>query len=338
MVCSAVRTVRTFEGSAAVARLPRALSVLAVSLLIPSVAACGADKPGYGDKTTDGLDGVKVSGEPGKTPTLTWKAEISYPKSVTTKTLIKGKGEELPKGRGAMAKIYIGNATTKDKKWAYSSQSPDGEEIDPQKGTPWATILKGAKVGDRIEALVGSAKLLGSGGNPQMGIGNHDSLVVVLDVVKAAPDKTPHDVKSSELPKLVEKGGKPTGFDFKGIAKPSADDPLKRVILKEGTGPKVTADQTVTANYLGETYGATKPFDESFSKKPVPFALNQVVPGWTSGLTGVKVGSRVLLQIPPALGYGAQAKPGQGGKPGIPANSTLYFVIDVQKAEATPQQ
>nr|WP_281365592.1 FKBP-type peptidyl-prolyl cis-trans isomerase [Nocardioides panzhihuensis] len=171
-----------------------------------------------------------------------------------------------------------------------------------------------------------------------MGIGNHDTLLVVVDVVKAAADKTPHDVDASELPKVVEKNGKPTGFDFTGIAKPKSDDVLKRAIVTEGDGEEITTDQTVTANYLGMTYGAKKPFDESFSKEAVPFALNQVVPGWTNGLEGVKVGSRVLLQIPPELGYGAEEKPGQGGTPGIPANSTLYFVIDVIKADDTPAQ
>nr|WP_246415950.1 FKBP-type peptidyl-prolyl cis-trans isomerase [Nocardioides luti] len=84
---------------------------------------------------------------------------------------------------------------------------------------------------------------------------------------------------------------------------------------------------TVTANYLGQVYGAKKPFDESYSKKPVPFSLAQVVQGWTAGLTGVKVGSRVLLQIPPGLGYGAQEQAN------IPANSTLYFVVDIISAK-----
>ena len=316
-------------------RLSHALSALAVTLLIPALVACGGEeKKGYGDETVSGFDAVTVSADTDKAPTLKWKSEITYPKDPKVKTLTEGDGEEIPKGRGVLAKIYIGNGTTTDKDWSYESQAPEGEELPSEK--PWDTILKGAKVGDRIEAIVSSDDLLGQGGNPQMGIGNHDALVVVIDVVKAAADKTPHEVEPSELPKVVEKGGKPTGFDFSGISKPKADDVLKRAIVKEGDGEKVTADQTVTANYLGVTYGAKKPFDESFSKKAVPFALNQVVPGWTHGLEGVKVGSRVLLQIPPELGYGSEEKPGQGGKPGIPANSTLYFVIDIVKAEATP--
>ena len=51
--------------------------------------------------------------------------------------------------------------------------------------------------------------------------------------------------------------------------------------------------------------------------------MSGLIQGWTIGLTGVKVGSRVLLQIPPAYGYGAQ------GSGTIPGNATLWFVIDV---------
>ena len=53
-------------------------------------------------------------------------------------------------------------------------------------------------------------------------------------------------------------------------------------------------------------------------------ALSGLIQGWSIGLTGVKVGSRVLLQIPPAFGYGAQ---GSGRR--SPGNATLWFVIDV---------
>lgn len=47
-----------------------------------------------------------------------------------------------------------------------------------------------------------------------------------------------------------------------------------------------------------------------------------VIEGWLEGLKGQKVGSEVLLVVPPSLGYGDQA---QGE---IPANSTLVFVVD----------
>ena len=123
---------------------------------------------------------------------------------------------------------------------------------------------------------------------------------------------------------MIEHKGVPSGLDWTGIAEPALDTPVQRVVLKEGTGPAVKSTDTVTVNYLGETYQAKAPFDESYTKTPLTSALSGLVQGWTIGLTGVKVGSRVLLQIPPAYGYGAQ---GSGST--IPGNATLWFVIDV---------
>ena len=50
----------------------------------------------------------------------------------------------------------------------------------------------------------------------------------------------------------------------------------------------------------------------------------QVIPGWDEGLIGAQAGGRYELIIPPSLGYGAQS-PG----PGIAANDTLIFIVDV---------
>ena len=51
-----------------------------------------------------------------------------------------------------------------------------------------------------------------------------------------------------------------------------------------------------------------------------------MIPGWDKGLVGKKVGSRVLLIVPPADGYADKVQ-GQ-----IPANSTLVFVVDILDA------
>jgi peptidylprolyl isomerase len=72
-------------------------------------------------------------------------------------------------------------------------------------------------------------------------------------------------------------------------------------------------------------WGAKNPFDESYSKAPVPFGVgvNGLIPAWDKSIPGLERGSRVLIIAPPADGYGDQARPG------IPANSTLVFVVDV---------
>lgn len=220
--------------------------------------------------------------------------------------------------------------------WVYQSSSP--ETLTPSQVSPvFQKALNGATVGSRIEVLAGSPDIFpaqsgGVAGNPQIGVGTEDPLVMVLDVVKKSPKPltgpkgTPEKAPSWAPKVKLDSKQDPTGLDFSGIAKPSPKGALMKAILIKGTGARVKASDTLTVNYYGMVYGAKTPFDESYTKQPASFALSGVVKGWQEGLTGVPVGSRVLLQIPPSLGYGSQAQKG------IPANSTLYFVVDVLSA------
>ncbi|WP_323792828.1 FKBP-type peptidyl-prolyl cis-trans isomerase, partial [Nocardioides sp.] len=78
-----------------------------------------------------------------------------------------------------------------------------------------------------------------------------------------------------------------------------------------------------------QTYDAEKPFDASYGRETVTTALGRgaVIQGWDDALVGLNVGSRVMLEIPPNLGYGKQ-----GSGEDIPGGSTLYFLIDVLAA------
>ncbi len=104
---------------------------------------------------------------------------------------------------------------------------------------------------------------------------------------------------------------------------------LSTDVLTPGNGPAVAAGQTIVVNYLGQTWepkdGKPNVFDNSFDRKqPVNFLIGkgQVIPGWDKTLVGQKAGSRVLLTIPPAEGYGKDAS-SQLQK------NTLLFVVDV---------
>lgn len=116
---------------------------------------------------------------------------------------------------------------------------------------------------------------------------------------------------------------------------PKADPPAKlsTKVLSEGDGSVVKKGDLLVADYLGQTWaekdGKENVFDNSYDRKqPAPFrvGVGKVVKGWDQGLVGQKVGSRVLLTIPPADGYGDQAKDA------IPAKSTLVFVVDLVDA------
>jgi peptidylprolyl isomerase len=122
-------------------------------------------------------------------------------------------------------------------------------------------------------------------------------------------------------------------FGTKPVVSPPTGTPpgqLESSDLITGTGTPVTASDTVTVQYVGVAWSNGKQFDASWddgSGQPVSFPLSGVIPGWTQGMVGMKVGGRRELVIPPNLGYGAN--PPQGS--GIGVNDTLIFIIDLVK-------
>ena len=107
---------------------------------------------------------------------------------------------------------------------------------------------------------------------------------------------------------------------------------LTQQTLIQGDGAKVAKGDTVVANYLGETWApkAGKPnvFGSSFQRgSPAAFVIGEgaVIPGWDKTLVGKKLGSRVLLTVPPSDGYGPKGQPSAG----ISGTDTLVFVVDL---------
>src|SRR6202035_2976121 len=84
---------------------------------------------------------------------------------------------------------------------------------------------------------------------------------------------------------------------------------LQYKILKEGTGPKPTASDTVSCNYRGTFINGTE-FDSSYKGgQPVSFPVSGVIKGWTEALQLMPVGSKWQLFIPSDLAYGAGRRP-----------------------------
>ena len=129
--------------------------------------------------------------------------------------------------------------------------------------------------------------------------------------------------KKANLPELPEGAGPPDkDAPDEFTATPSG---LYYRILRQSNKHKPRSYDTVLAHYRGWLNNGTQ-FDSSYDRgKPSEFTVNKVVPGWTEGLQLVGEGGMIELEIPPRLGYGAHATPH------IPGNSTLHFVIELQK-------
>jgi peptidylprolyl isomerase len=145
----------------------------------------------------------------------------------------------------------------------------------------------------------------------------------------AAPSTTAALASAKGKKCVATKGPLPKGAPAVPVqvGPPPADLVIKD--LKVGTGAEVKATDTVTVNYIGVACSTGKVFDSSWSRgQTAEFPLNQVIKGWTTGLTGMRVGGRRLLGIPPAQAYGSS--PPQGS--GIAPDESLWFVVDMVKA------
>jgi peptidylprolyl isomerase len=122
-------------------------------------------------------------------------------------------------------------------------------------------------------------------------------------------------------------GQKPT------LTVPNTPAPSKLTtdVLTQGSGPAVKVGQTIVVNYLGQTWapkdGKPNVFDNSYDRGQVagfPIGVQGLIAGWNKTLPGQKAGTRLLLTIPPADGYGTAKNESQPL-----AGETLLFVVDV---------
>jgi peptidylprolyl isomerase len=313
-------------------RLPAAL--LPLVLVAGGASACGNDSGTNGSSSSTGaLSAVSISGKPGQAPKVTYKKQMEAT-SLQTKVLVKGDGDVVENGDQVTTQIYIGNGYLKKKAFStYDQGKPEQVTLNSQLSPVFADALKGRTVGSRVAVTAPADKAFGEGGNPQLNIANKDSVLLVVDLIsKSKVLDGPHGSQQklpAWAPALNTTPDGVTGLDFEGATKP--DGKLRSAALIKGDGATVQKGQSITVNYLGEVYGAAKPFDESYSRgEPTSFDIGTgaVIPGWDKTLVGATVGSRMVLAIPPADGYGKTGN----SQAGIKGTDTLYFVVDILAA------
>lgn len=154
-----------------------------------------------------------------------------------------------------------------------------------------------------------------------------------------------NDMRQKMQEKMKEEGeaNKKTGEAFLAANKSkegvvTLPSGLEYKILKAGTGPKPTANDSVVCNYKGTLIDG-KEFDSSYKRgQPATFPVTGVIKGWTEALQLMPVGSKWQLFIPPDLAYGER---GAGGD--IGPDSTLIFEVELlsiadKSTEAAPEK
>ena len=94
-------------------------------------------------------------------------------------------------------------------------------------------------------------------------------------------------------------------------------------ILKEGTGNYVSVNDTVTVFYKGTLLKDGSIFDQT-KEKPATFPLKRLIRGWQLAVPMCRVGGKIRIIIPSALGYTIRSR-----SKAIPPNSVLVFDIEV---------
>ncbi|MEI5099639.1 FKBP-type peptidyl-prolyl cis-trans isomerase [Streptomyces sp. PmtG] len=266
----------------------------------------------------------------GEKPTVA-KGKGKPSSDLAVKTIIAGKGVEVAKGDYLQAH-YLGQIWDSAKVFdnSYDRKAPTIFPIGVGQVIPgWDQGLVGKKVDSRVELAIPPVLGYGKEGNAQAGIKGTDTLVFVVDIVNTYGPKSSAKGKdvaqdNKDLPKVgTNTDGKAPSVD---VPKAAAPKKVVATYVIEGDGDEVKESDSLLCQYKGVLWSDGKEFDSSYKRKQLAqFQLAQVVPGWRKGLTGKKVGSRVLVVVPPKDGYAD--KPPQGSP--IKKDSTLVFAVDI---------
>ncbi|MEH0510950.1 FKBP-type peptidyl-prolyl cis-trans isomerase [Streptomyces sp. B21-106] len=294
----------------------------------PSAGATSAAPP---PKIVDGpLPAITAGVKFGEKPTVA-KGTGEPSSQLAVKTVIAGSGKTVAENDYIQAHC-LGQIWGSGKVLLNSYDSKKMQFTRLAKGgnlEGWTYALTGKKTGSRVLFSVPPAWGFGKEGNTQAGITGTDTLVFVFDIqntFNSTASAKGKDVAQNDAG--VPKVGTNTDGKAPSIEVPKSKAPTKLVsnYVIEGDGAELAADDTVLVQYKGVVWDTGKEFDSTYrSNALTSFSLQQVVPGWAQGLTGKKVGSRVVIVIPPSLGYGDNPPSGSG----IEKDSTMVFSVDV---------
>jgi FKBP-type peptidyl-prolyl cis-trans isomerase FklB len=155
------------------------------------------------------------------------------------------------------------------------------------------------------------------------------------DEAQAAIGEVQNDMRKKQQEKMQEVGAanKKEGADYLTANKTkdgvvTLPSGLEYKVVKQGTGPKPTASDTVVCNYRGTLINGTEFDSSSKHGGPATFPVGGVIKGWTEALQLMPVGSKWQLFVPSDLAYGDR-----GAGADIGPDTTLIFDVELLSIE-----
>ena len=271
---------------------------------------------------SDSLKAIKVTGERLSAPKVTFTAPFAIDKT-RVEVLKAGTGAKASADGYVTVHYYGVNART--------GTVFDESYTDQATATfPLGQVIAGFKIGltgqsegSRVLiAMPGSDGYDAAGGTSDGSIAVGDTLIFVVDIVAVSLTQPSGKVVAAPSggPTVTGSAADKPVVTIPSSAAPSA---MRVATLIEGTGAAVAKGDVIRARYVGYSWKTGKLIDDQFATAS-DGELSSTIPGWQSGLVGKKVGSRVLLVLPPESGY-----PKGSNNPPIEAGDTIVYVVDL---------
>lgn len=308
--------------------LLRYVALLAAALVL--CAGCSGEVNPTQVKSAEGtITGLTVSGEPGTEPGVRMAAPLAVP-ATRTEVTVTGSGAPILVDQLFVLELTLYDARTGVKAFSTYDRGQHAlaaKTTDDTLFPKLSSALVGKAQGSRVVMAMTAADAFASGGVPPPGIRPSDPVVLVADVVAVPPTQTITGPSGRSpavppgTPRIAVGDIGPESIVTRGLTPPRG---LQVVPLIDGAGPPVRDRSLITLNYLGQQWGASDPFEDTYFKEPDLIALGtgMAPPAWERSLVGLRRGSRVLVIAPAALA-------GVPGIKGPQVRGTIAWVIDV---------
>lgn len=323
--------------------MPRASAVPTLALvpvLALGLAACAVTPPTLSPDPTpepetsacatagSASDAVAAAGDLGASPVITADGPFRVDR-VERSILIEGDGPAADRGDLVEVAITMVNATSGDRSPGTASARVLLEEGAVLPGL-LATILC-TPAGSRVVGVVPAEEAYGSTGQPELGIGPGDDVVLVVDVLALLPTQAAGEpvAPPDDFPAVaveVDADGRPT------VAIPAGDPPAATTsaVLVHGAGPVVAEGDEFLVQFQAVNWRTGEVFDETWGD--APRSLLGILPGVDAALLGRTVGSHVVVVVAPGDGFGSAGSPSSG----VSGTDTVVYVVDILATTPAP--